>query len=36
MVRFALGWLLLAGLVFGSAFGFPLPEVSLGSELEDG
>ncbi|KAL7411797.1 H+/nucleoside cotransporter [Mrakia frigida] len=25
-VRFGLGWLLLLGLVFGSAFGFPLPE----------
>ncbi|KAL7416522.1 Na+ dependent nucleoside transporter C-terminus-domain-containing protein [Mrakia frigida] len=28
MLRFTLGWLLLLGLVFGSAFGFPLPEAT--------
>jgi hypothetical protein len=31
--RLALGWLCLLGIVFGSAFGFPLQEVSLISEI---
>lgn len=30
-VRFGLGWLGLLGLVFGSAYGFPLPQVRLAS-----